>query len=89
MDAVLFPMPPGSKACPDVQRLVASERVTAFRITGDRLDDTFVLCEQGCGLVTVGDLCFEGRALLLRRQPALQVLAVDPVAVLLDGQKIG
>ncbi|MBN1582033.1 MAG: alginate lyase family protein, partial [Anaerolineae bacterium] len=89
MDVVLFPMPPGSEAYPAVQRLAAGEWVTAFRITGEGLDDTFVLCEEGCGVVTIGDLRFEGRALLLRRQPELQVLTVNPVTVLLDGRTIG
>jgi hypothetical protein len=88
LDAVFYPMPPGSAAYPHVQRLVADERVTSFRIVGEGLDDTFVLCEEGCGAVEIGDLVFEGRALLLRRQPELQALAVDPVTVLLDGQTV-
>jgi hypothetical protein len=88
LDAVLVPMPPNSDACPVVQRLVTNEQVTAFCITGAGLDDTFVLCEEGCGAVTIGDLIFEGRALLLRRQPELRALAVNPVTVLLDGQNV-
>ena len=67
MDAVLFPMPPGSEAHPTVTRLRADESVTAFRIVGEGLDDTFILCEEGVGPVRVGDIEFEGRALLVRR----------------------
>jgi hypothetical protein len=62
--------------------------VTAFRITGVGLDDTFVLCEDGATPVTIGDLTFEGRALLLRRQPKMRALAVAPVTVIVDGLKI-
>ena len=35
LDAVLFPMPPGTEGYPTVQRLRADAQVTAFRITGE------------------------------------------------------
>jgi len=74
LDAVLYPIAPGVDAAspdarPTVQRLLASEQVTAFCITGAGLDDTLVLCEEGSGPVKVGDIEFEGRALLVRRAP--------------------
>ena len=46
---------------------------------GDKIDDTFVLCEEGAGPVTIGDVTFEGRALLIRRMPNVQMLAVGQV----------
>lgn len=88
LDAVLFPLAPGEMAYPAVERLLADERATAFRITGAGLDDTFVLCEAGAGKVAIGDLTFEGRALLLRREPELRALAVAPVAVTLGGAAV-
>ncbi len=88
LDAVLFPMPPGQDTHPTVQRLHGDGQVTAFHITGAGLDDTFVLCEEGSGPVTIGDLTFEGRALLLRRQPTLRAMAVDPVSVVVGGVKM-
>ena len=81
LDAVLFPMAPGATAHPTVQRLRADPHVTAFRITGEGIDDTFVLCEEDAGPVTVGDVTFEGRALLIRRLPEMQTLAVEPIRV--------
>jgi hypothetical protein len=86
LDVVLFPLPPGATAYPAVTRLQADEQVTAFRITGDDLDDTFILCAPGAGLVTVGDIGFVGRALLLRRRPTIQALAVAPETVLVGGK---
>jgi len=77
MDAVLFPMPPGQNAHPSVHRVQVDKAVTAFRITGEDLDDTFILCEEDIGPVRIEDITFEGRALLLRRKPQIQVLAVD------------
>jgi hypothetical protein len=85
MDVVLFSMRPGEDTRPTVHRLRADERVTVFQITGEGIDDTFVLCEEGTGTVTVGDVTFEGRALLLRRQPELQALAVDAKSVTVAG----
>jgi len=61
MDAVLYPQAPGSSAKPQVQRLLANDNVTALRITGEGLDDTFILCEEGAGVVEVGDIAVEGR----------------------------
>jgi hypothetical protein len=78
-------MRPGEDTRPTVHRLRADERVTVFQITGEGIDDTFVLCEEGTGTVTVGDVTFEGRALLLRRQPELQALAVDAKSVTVAG----
>ena len=88
MDAVLFPMPAGSDARPTVTRLQADTQVTAFRIAGAGMDDTFILCEEGSGPVTVGDVTFEGRALFLRRQPELRAMAVTPVSVVVGGTEI-
>ena len=88
MDAVLFPLLPGETAYPTVTRLRADAQVTAFRIQGAGIDDTFILCEEGAGPVTVGDITFEGRALLVRRLPKLQVVAVAPVRILVDGEEI-
>jgi hypothetical protein len=88
MDAVLFPLLPGENAHPTITRLRADAQVTAFRIQGDGIDDTFILCEEGTGPVTVDDITFEGRALLVRRQPKLQVMAVAPVRILVDGAEV-
>jgi hypothetical protein len=85
LDVVLFPMAPGEESRPRVYRLRADEKVTAFRIVGEGLDDTFVLCEEGAGSVTVGDLTFEGRALLLRRKPEIHALTVKPIKLILPG----
>ena len=68
MDAVLFPLLPGETAYPTVTRLRADAQVTAFRIQGAGVDDTFILCEEGAGPVTVDGITFEGRALLVRRE---------------------
>ena len=81
MDAVLFPLLPGETAHPTITRLRADAQVTAFRIQGVGIDDTFILCEEGAGPVTIGDISFEGRALFLRRRPKLQIMAVSPVLV--------
>jgi len=88
MDAVFFPMPQGQDSHPSVCRLRADEMVTAFRITGEGLDDTFILCEEGAGQIQIGDITFEGRALLLRRQPEIQALAVEPVSISVGGIQI-
>ena len=85
MDAVLFPLEPGDDKHPQVKRLLATDQATAFRITGAGLDDTFVLCEEGCGPVEVAGLVFQGRALLLRREPRLQALTVDTRTIVVDG----
>ena len=88
LDAVLYPMAPDSDVRPTVHRLLANDRVTAFRVTGVGLHDTFVLCEEGTGPVTLGELTFEGRALLLRRQPELRAFAVDPVSIEVEGKEV-
>ncbi len=88
LDAVLFPLDPGSSSTPKVTRLRQDAQVTAFQIQGSGIDDLFILCEEGSGPVTVTEVTFHGRALLLRRQPTLQALAVAPVAVSLAGKKI-
>ena len=88
MDAVLYPMAPGCETHPTVTRLAGDERFTALQIAGPEIDDTFLLCEEGVGPVHVGGLSFEGRALLLRRKPALEALAVGPVTITLDGVEI-
>ena len=87
MDAVLFPLAPGSSARPSVKRLLTDARTTAFRIEGEDIDDTFILCEEGAAAVTV-DGTFEGRALLVCRQPALKVMAVAPVSVMVDDKTV-
>ena len=53
--------------------------LSAVKIVGKGIDDTFVLCEEDAGPVTVGDVTFEGRALLIRRVPELQTLALGQV----------
>ena len=88
LDAVLFPMAAGTDAHPTVTRLQSDANVTAFRITGGDMDDTFILCEAGAGSVTVEGITFEGRALLLRRRPDLSAMAVAPVSVQVDGREI-
>ncbi len=88
MDAVLFPLLPGETAYPAITRLRTDAQVTAFRIQGVGIDDTFILCEEGAGPVTIGDISFEGRALFLRRRPKLQVMAVSPVRILVDGVEV-
>ena len=88
LDAVLFPLSQGEVAHPAVERLLADEAVTAFRIRGAGVDDTFVLCEQGAGPVSVGSVSFEGRALCVRRGPGLRVLGVDVVSAVVDGQRV-
>ena len=88
MDAVIFPLPPGDNAHPTVRRLRSDSAVTAFQIVGPGLHDTFILCEGGSGPVTVEDVTFEGRALLLRREPDLQALAVELVSVRMHGKEM-
>ncbi|MBZ0303114.1 MAG: heparinase II/III family protein [Anaerolineae bacterium] len=88
LDAVLYPLDPGSETYPAVTRLRADAQVTAFRISGAGIDDTFILCEEESGPVTVDDITFEGRALLLRHQPTLRALAVNPVTVQVDGVEV-
>jgi hypothetical protein len=81
-------MAPGTSERPAVRRLIASDWVTAFEIQGAGVDDLYVLCEEGVGPVTVGDVVFEGRALLLRRRPELRAFAVDLVSVVVEGRSI-
>ncbi len=69
MDTVLYPIESGQANYPSVERLASDADVTALRIRGQGLDDTFILCEEGTGRITVGDITFEGRAVLLRREP--------------------
>jgi hypothetical protein len=88
LDAVLYPLAPGEKAALRVSRLLSDEKTTAFRIQGERLDDLFILCEEGAGAVQVEDVLFEGRALLLRRFEELQALAVAPVHLEVNGKGI-
>jgi len=88
MDVVLFPLLPGENAHPTITRLRADAQVTAFRIQGAGIDDTFVLCEEGAGAVTVNSITFQGRAVLVRRQPKLRVMAVAPVRILVDGAEV-
>lgn len=88
MDAILFPLRPGETLHPAVQRLRADGQVTALQVTGDGLDDTYILCEEGAGPVTVGDVTFEGRALLLRRVPALEARGVGIRSVIVDERPI-
>ncbi len=88
MDAVLYPLAPGQNQYPSVQRLLSDAHTSALRITGNGFDDTFILCEEGTGPVTVGDITFEGRALLVRRQPKPIAYAVAPVRVIVDKKPI-
>jgi hypothetical protein len=75
MDAVLFPLPEPAEGrastrsapVPQVTRLRSDAQVTAFRIQGAGVDDTFILCEEGVGPVTVDGITCEGRAVLARR----------------------
>jgi len=85
MDAVLYPMEPGCDRYPQVERLLATDQATAFRITGAGLDDTYILCEEGCGPVEVVGIAFQGRALLLRRVPEVRALAVNARTIVVDG----
>jgi hypothetical protein len=88
MDAVLYPMAPGGETHPQVERLLATDQATAFRVTGAGLDDTFVLCEEESGPVEVAGVVFDGRALLLRRKPEVQALAVDARSIVVDGRPL-
>ena len=88
LDAVLFPMPANEMDCPKVERLVSDENTTAFRIVGPDFDDTFILCEEGTGIVTVGDIAFEGRALLLHRQPEFQAISVNGKSIVVGGETL-
>ncbi len=91
MDAVLFPLAPGDGLGdrPKVTRLRASGKVTALRVTGRGLDDTFILCEEGSGPVEVAGVAFEGRAALIRRGGAgLRAYAVDPLRLAVDGREV-
>jgi len=88
LDAILFPLATNEVAYPKVERLVSDVNTTAFRIVGADFDDTFVLCEEGTGVVTVGDINFEGRALLLRRKPTLQAMSVDGTSILVNGKTL-
>lgn len=88
LDAVLWPQAVGDQTAPTVERVRADAGVTAFRIVGDGLDDLFVLCEEGVGKVTVGDVVFEGRALLLRRGDQNSTLGVGVVSAAVGGQAV-
>ena len=87
MDAVLFPLQPGRKDHPMVRRLYADGDVTALQVSGDGIDDTYILCEEGTGPVTIGDVTFEGRALLLR-MPALEARGVRVRSVIVGERPI-
>jgi hypothetical protein len=41
-----------------VRRLRADGQATEFQITGKGFDDTFMLCKESTGAVTVGDSTF-------------------------------
>jgi len=88
MDAVLFPMPAGSATHPTVTRLMADGQTTALRIVGDHVDDTFILCEAEAGPVTVEDIVFEGRALLVRRAGGVRGLVVGAGSVQVGGSEV-
>jgi hypothetical protein len=88
MDAVLYALAPGQVDYPTVHRLHADGRVTALQVTSAEIDDTYILCEAGAGPVMIGDITFEGRALLLRRKPALQAFAVKATSVVVGGRSI-
>jgi hypothetical protein len=88
MDAVLYPLAPGQVDYPTVHRLHADGRVTALQVTSAEIDDTYILCEAGAGPVMIGDITFEGRALLLRRKPALQAFVVKATSVVVGGRSI-
>jgi hypothetical protein len=88
MDAVLYPLAPGQANYPSVHRLHADGRVTALQVTSAEIDDTYILCEAGAGPVTIGDIRFEGRALLLRRKPTLEAYAVETRSVIVGGRPI-
>jgi hypothetical protein len=88
LDAVMWPQGPGITSFPNVVRLASDANTTAFRIVGDGVDDTFVLCEADCGPVSVGDITFEGRALLLRRGKGLHAMGVGVASVLVDNKAI-
>jgi hypothetical protein len=88
MDVVLFPLAPGASAVPAVKPIYQDANVTAFSIQGEGIDDLFILCEEGAGLVHLDGISFKGRALLLRRQPALQALAVAPEELTVNGKQI-
>jgi len=88
VDAVLFPMEPGQTDHPSVRRLYADGQVTALQVSGKGIDDTYILCEEGAGPVTIGDVAFEGRALLLRREPVLAAYTVRAESVIVGGRAI-
>lgn len=88
MDVILWALAPGSDALPEVKRIRQDAQVTAFSIQADGIDDVFILCEEDAGPVKVGDITYYGRALLLRRKPTLQALAVSPVELTVNGKKL-
>jgi len=88
MDAILFPMDPGQSDYPSAERLVSDTNTTALRVHGEGIDDTFILCEEGAGKVTVGDIEFEGRAVLVRREPELAAYAVSARKLTVAGEAI-
>jgi hypothetical protein len=90
LDAVLYPVAAGADpgAHPTVTRLRADGAVTALRIRGEGIDDLFLLCEEGAGAVEVDGVAFEGRALLVRRAPALRAYAVAPGLLRVEGREV-
>ena len=88
MDVVLYPLAAGQSELPQVTRLLSTPQVSALRVQGADLDDTYVLCEEEAGEVALDGIRFEGRALLVRRKPELQVLSVAPRTVKIDGQTV-
>jgi hypothetical protein len=91
MDAVLFPLAPGEGLGdrPKVTRLRADGGVTALRVTGRGLDDTFILCEEASGPTEAAGVAFEGRAALVRRGGAeICAYAVDPLRLVVDGREV-
>lgn len=88
MDTVLYPLAPGSGGVPVVRRLRSDAQVTAFTIQGDGIDDLFILCEEDTATVTLDDVTFQGRALLLRRNPSPHAFTVDPRQLLFNDRPI-
>ena len=86
MDAVLYPLTPGQSDYPSVERLLSDENTTVLHVFNETMDDTFILCEEGTGPVTVGDITFKGRAVLVRRQPELCAYAIAPVLITVGGK---
>ena len=88
MDVVMFPMMPGSRDYPNVERLYSDVGVTAFVITGAGIRDVFILCEPGCPDVVVDDIVFKGRALLVRRGGELLTHSFQAEKIELGGKAV-